>query len=90
MLLVVFLVWERRKGEKAILPLSLFRRRTQIGTCIESFMIFMAMIIATYYLPLQVSISRVGDEIRIDGCLAIVPSHERTHRDQGPFCHTKN
>ena len=54
-LFVAFLLWERRKGQNGILPLSLFRRRTQIGTCIEAFMIFMAMIIGTYYLPLQVS-----------------------------------
>jgi len=52
-LFVAFILWERRKGQTGILPLSLFRRRTQIGTCISSFMIFMAMLIGTYYLPLQ-------------------------------------
>ncbi|ELU38567.1 hypothetical protein AG1IA_07415 [Rhizoctonia solani AG-1 IA] len=50
---IAFLLWEKRKGSKGILPLSLFRHRTQIGTCIEAFMIYMAMILATYYLPLQ-------------------------------------
>ncbi|KAG8703474.1 hypothetical protein FRC08_002816 [Ceratobasidium sp. 394] len=52
-LFVAFFVWEKRKGSAGILPLSLFRSRTQIGTCIEAFMIFMAMLLATYYLPLQ-------------------------------------
>ncbi|KAL5637472.1 hypothetical protein ACGC1H_004034 [Rhizoctonia solani] len=52
-LFLAFLLWERQKGSKGILPLSLFRHRTQIGTCIEAFMIYMAMILATYYLPLQ-------------------------------------
>ncbi|KAH7333563.1 ABC transporter [Rhizoctonia solani] len=52
-LFAAFLLWEMRKGSKGILPLSLFRHRTQVGTCIESFMIYMAMILATYYLPLQ-------------------------------------
>ncbi|EUC63014.1 MFS toxin efflux pump protein (AflT), putative [Rhizoctonia solani AG-3 Rhs1AP] len=52
-LFLAFLLWERRKGSKGILPLSLFKDRSQIGTCIETFMIYMAMILATYYLPLQ-------------------------------------
>ncbi|KAG9101894.1 hypothetical protein FRC06_002508, partial [Ceratobasidium sp. 370] len=52
-LFVAFFVWEKSKGIAGILPLSLFRSRTQIGTCIEAFMIYMAMLLATYYLPLQ-------------------------------------
>ncbi|KAG8743762.1 hypothetical protein FRC10_011482 [Ceratobasidium sp. 414] len=52
-LFVAFFVWEKYKGIAGILPLTLFRSRTQIGTCIEAFMIYMAMLLATYYLPLQ-------------------------------------
>jgi hypothetical protein len=31
-----FLLWERRMGPRAIMPLHLFRRRSQIGCCLEA------------------------------------------------------
>ncbi|KZT62115.1 ABC transporter [Calocera cornea HHB12733] len=51
--LAAFIAWEWRMGPRAVLPLALFRRRTQIGTCLEAFFVMLGMLLATYYLPLQ-------------------------------------
>jgi len=34
------------------LPLHMFRRRTQVGTCLTSFFVFNMLLVGTYYLPL--------------------------------------
>jgi len=39
-------------GDKANMPLKMFRRRTQIGACIEAFFVFLTLLTGTYYLPL--------------------------------------
>ncbi|KAB5591533.1 Major facilitator (MFS1) transporter-like protein [Ceratobasidium theobromae] len=39
------------RGDRAVLRTAMFRRRTQVGTCIESFFISLALLIGTYYLP---------------------------------------
>jgi len=51
-LLALFIAWEWYRGDHAILPLKLLKRRTQIGTCLESFFIFLGLLLAIYYLPL--------------------------------------
>ncbi|KAL7411362.1 ABC transporter [Mrakia frigida] len=51
-LVVVFVAWEWRRGPKAILPMSLFRRRSMVGACIVSFFLMFVMLSGTYYLPL--------------------------------------
>ncbi|EJD43051.1 transporter [Auricularia subglabra TFB-10046 SS5] len=51
-LLPMFVAWEWYMGEDAILPLFLFKKGTQIGTCLEAFFIFLGLLLATYYLPL--------------------------------------
>ena len=35
-LLIAFIAWEHRLGPRAILRTAMFRRRTQIGTCLEA------------------------------------------------------
>lgn len=35
-LIATFVVWERRQGERALLPLMMFGRRTQVGAALES------------------------------------------------------
>jgi hypothetical protein len=35
-LVAAFVAWERRLGSLAIMPLSMFSRRTQIGACLEA------------------------------------------------------
>ncbi|KAG8888314.1 hypothetical protein FRB98_007972 [Tulasnella sp. 332] len=51
-LVPVLIVWEWSRGEKAVLPLALFRSRTQIGCCLEGFFLQVAFSLCTYYLPL--------------------------------------
>jgi len=51
--LAIFILWERHMGPRAVLPLSLFKRNTQIGTCLEAFFVMLGLLLATYYLPLQ-------------------------------------
>jgi hypothetical protein len=35
-LATAFLFWEHRMGPRAIMPLVMFKRRTQIGACLEA------------------------------------------------------
>ncbi|KAG9040775.1 hypothetical protein FS837_000191 [Tulasnella sp. UAMH 9824] len=51
-LLFVWLGWEWYMGDKAVMPLSLFKRRTQVGACLEAFFIMLILLCAAYYLPL--------------------------------------
>ncbi|KAG8863174.1 hypothetical protein FRB96_009356 [Tulasnella sp. 330] len=51
-LFITFLLWERRLGPKAVLPLRLFSRRTTVGAAIDAFMIMLFVMVGTYYLPL--------------------------------------
>ncbi|KDQ15404.1 hypothetical protein BOTBODRAFT_131210 [Botryobasidium botryosum FD-172 SS1] len=52
-ILGMWIGWEIWKGPAAVLPMFLWNNRTQIGTCLEAFWIFLAFLLATYYLPLQ-------------------------------------
>ncbi|KZO92741.1 ABC transporter [Calocera viscosa TUFC12733] len=51
-LLIGFILWQWRMGRRALMPLNMFRRRTQVGACLEAFWIMLCMLLATYYLPL--------------------------------------
>jgi hypothetical protein len=51
-LCISFVYWEYRLGSRAMMPLALFKRRTQIGTCLEAFFLSLGLLMATYYLPL--------------------------------------
>lgn len=46
-----FLSWEFYKGKRAMLPLSLFRRRTQVGSGLAMFFMMISFLSAVYYLP---------------------------------------
>jgi hypothetical protein len=35
-----------------MMPLTMFKRRTQIGCCLEAFFLMLGLLMATYYLPL--------------------------------------
>jgi MFS family permease len=50
-LLILFLGWEWHKKEHAMMPLFLFRRRTQVGAGLATFMMMIAFLSASYYLP---------------------------------------
>ena len=34
-LIIMFLLWEKRQGDQALVPVSLFSRRTHTGACLE-------------------------------------------------------
>ncbi|KAG8946702.1 hypothetical protein FRC04_011480 [Tulasnella sp. 424] len=52
-LLAAFVGWEWYVGEeKAIMPLSMWANRAQIGCCLEAFFLMFIMLCAVYYLPL--------------------------------------
>jgi hypothetical protein len=44
-LVVVFTAWEYHMGPRAILPLHMLKVRTQIGTTIEAFFIFLGLLL---------------------------------------------
>lgn len=50
--LIAFLLWEWRMGSGAILPLYLFKNRSQVGCCLASFWIMLMFLTGIYYLPL--------------------------------------
>ncbi|KAG8885078.1 hypothetical protein FRB97_002243 [Tulasnella sp. 331] len=51
-LVPTFITWQWYKGPKALMPLSLWKRKTQIGCCLEAFFIMLILLCSTYYLPL--------------------------------------
>ncbi|CCA66622.1 probable DHA14-like major facilitator; ABC transporter [Serendipita indica DSM 11827] len=53
-----FVAWQWKLGPRAIMPLSLYKRRTQIGTSACSFFVMMNLILGTYYLPFYYQASR--------------------------------
>ncbi|KAF8987151.1 ABC transporter [Cyathus striatus] len=50
--IVTFVVWEGKIGDRAILPLKILLRRRMLGAFIEAAMIQMGFVVASYYLPL--------------------------------------
>lgn len=50
-LLCLFILWEYRTGDDAILPLKMLQDRTQIGACLSSFFLYICFVIGIYYLP---------------------------------------
>ncbi|EKM48458.1 uncharacterized protein PHACADRAFT_266351, partial [Phanerochaete carnosa HHB-10118-sp] len=50
--LVVFIVWEGFRGSQALVPYSIFHRRTQCGASLEAFWLLTSLIVSVYYLPL--------------------------------------
>ncbi|KAG8842708.1 hypothetical protein FRB91_003980 [Serendipita sp. 411] len=51
-LLFAFLSWEKYKGTRAMMPLRLLRRRTQLGASLMMFFMLIPFFGAMYYLPL--------------------------------------
>jgi hypothetical protein len=50
-LFIAFITWEYFKGKRAMMPLFLFKRRTQVGAGGGMFFLMIAFLGATYYLP---------------------------------------
>jgi hypothetical protein len=77
-LLIAFAAWEVHLGPKAMVPLELLKRRTQVGAAAEAFFNFLMLLIGTYYVPLWyqskgASASRSGIDI-LPFMLAVVVS----------------
>jgi len=67
-LLVMFACWEVYLDKKAMVPLELLKRRTQVFTAVEAFFVFLMLLVGTYYVPLWyqskgASASRSGIDI---------------------------
>jgi len=50
--LVVFLWWERRVGDNAMLPLSVIRQRVVYTSCLTMLFLFTTIFTTSYYLPI--------------------------------------
>ncbi|KAK9342227.1 major facilitator superfamily domain-containing protein [Lipomyces starkeyi] len=50
--LLVFVAWQHRMGDKAMIPLTIIKRRVIWSSCIHFAFFMGAMLTATYYLPL--------------------------------------
>ncbi|EJD51072.1 MFS general substrate transporter [Auricularia subglabra TFB-10046 SS5] len=50
--LVLFIVWEMYMGDAALVPLKLFKNRSQVGASLAGLFTRMAFFAAVYYLPL--------------------------------------
>jgi hypothetical protein len=48
----LFMAWEYRKGEGAMIPLSLIRKRIVWASCVNMFFFMGSMMIVVYYLPI--------------------------------------
>ncbi|KAJ5677822.1 Major facilitator superfamily domain general substrate transporter [Penicillium maclennaniae] len=58
-LFVLFLLIEWRWGKEPIIPLSLFRRRTVVATCLTAWFMSSSLYILLYYVPLYLQIARL-------------------------------
>lgn len=48
----VFLAWEYRRGDSAMIPFSMVRRRIVWCSCLVTFLFMGSMIITSYYMPI--------------------------------------
>ena len=48
----VFLAWEYREGDRAMIPLPMVRRKVVWSSCLTMFFFMSSMLITTYYLPI--------------------------------------
>ena len=51
-LFIVFVIWEMRVGEGAMIPLPILRKRQILAACLTSVFFFMTVFGASYYLPI--------------------------------------
>lgn len=66
-LFLAFLGWEFYKKDRAMLPLFLFKRRTQVGAGLGMFLMMVSFLAGVYYLPLFYQVKgRTASESGID------------------------
>ncbi|CAL1700461.1 unnamed protein product [Somion occarium] len=56
-LFAIFIIWEGRQGEVALVPHFLFLRKSYTGACLEGMCLLTSLIVAVYYLPLWYQIN---------------------------------
>lgn len=56
--LPIFVGWQYKLGPRAVMPLWMYQRKTQIGTAILAGLIMINLTVATYYLPFYYQASR--------------------------------
>jgi hypothetical protein len=66
-----FVSWEYRMGPRAMMPLRMFKRRTQIGCCLEAFFLFLGLLMATYYLPLWYQATKGVSATQSGACVEV-------------------
>ncbi|KAJ5678899.1 hypothetical protein N7462_007143 [Penicillium macrosclerotiorum] len=70
--LIVFLLWEYRMGDRAMIPLSMLAKRTVWSSCVVMFCIFAMVLSAAYYLP--VYFQAIKDESPMMSGVYLLPS----------------
>jgi hypothetical protein len=51
-ILAIFAVWEYRRGDEAMIPYSMLRKREVWSSCLVIALFFGSLIVSTYYLPI--------------------------------------
>ncbi|GAA6019033.1 hypothetical protein JCM10207_006294 [Rhodosporidiobolus poonsookiae] len=58
-LVIILVLFEwKLAGPSRILPLSFFKNRTQVGSCLIAFFVMLLLLVATYYLPIYFQAAR--------------------------------
>lgn len=66
-LFILLILWERHLGDRAMMPMAILVRRTQLSAGTVSFMVMLLSIVTTYYLPfLYQSKGRSAEQSGID------------------------
>lgn len=68
----VFLFWEWRQGDKAMIPLKIIARRTVWSSCLVMVCLFAVMLGSSYYLP--VYFQAVKDDSPLISGVSLLPS----------------
>ncbi|KAK3301020.1 major facilitator superfamily domain-containing protein [Chaetomium fimeti] len=67
----VFMVWQRWKGEAALIPPRIFTQRSVAASCGMAFMIYAALINLTYFLP--VWFQAIGGMSALQSGISLIP-----------------
>jgi hypothetical protein len=74
--LCVFLAWERRRGERAMIPLHLLKQTKVYSSCLNMLFIMGNLIVTMYYLPIWFQVVE-GTSATVSGVrlLPLILSH---------------
>ena len=69
--LIVFLVWQWQKGDRALIPPSIMRQRSVVTGLCNTFFIYGALLSQVYYLPVWFQACR--DKSALDSGVSLIP-----------------